>query len=617
MLGILALGIVGNILSFSVWTRSKLRIGRMAKYMSLLAMADLCTLISGIFIRLLPEYIDLDLRKLNKFSCYFQYFFLGFFACISAWTLIVMTVERFVVIAIPLTSSHCLARCKAPALITALIIMSAIVNTPLVLTNSWDNEAHCVSNADWDDTIKLVVFTLYSPVPIFFLLILNIAIISKMNRFTNRINKDPNSMKSVRRKRTLMPVAADDTGGITMIAVRKQRHYYDNISQTHNDCLQNGDQTRNNRQTSRVTGNKRRKHQTVTTVKLSDGTKVVKRHRRETRPVATISHSVSTDISNLDVASDPKCINSQDNKGFSVQSLPDLVIESSNSHISRRSSIDSIGVSESMISDLPSSVFEQETDIDQYDVALPTEAVPDIALSVMLSSHEDLQKTSNTEEIDLQEHKRNDQAEGTLREASKGRNDFDTKSECLVSKHSLNVPMRQRSLSHPPTTMVLLKQSSVFHKRRSSIALMIDNWKTRTSEHLAEKYNKLRSKKMTIMLLTVTFSYLILTLPYTISVYILVYMSLTSTHEHGSTTTPNTLQQNTYLAQHFLELLLCLNHSINIFLYCATGSKFRREFRSMFMLCAGGNSKRTDTLSEDQSPSGSGNGMDSDRSMSA
>lgn len=597
MMGVLTLGIVGNILSLSVWTRSRLRTGRMAKYMSLLAMADLCTLISGIFNTLLPDYLGTDLRDLNVFSCYFQYFFLGFFACISAWTLIVMTIERFVVIAIPLTSSHCLARCKAPALITVLVILSAMVNTPLVLMNTWDDEKHCVSNEYWDYRIKLGIFTLYSPVPILFLLILNIAIISKMNRFTKRIKKDPDSMKFERKKTSkLMPVARVDTGGVTMIAIRNR---YVSSNDVHRSRV-NSSGSRSDE------GCKRRQHQTVRTIKLSDGQKVVRPSKLITSLSAT-SRTMSTEIS--DLASISECT-SPEERGLSVASLPDLIIENTiKQDLLRRSSILSEGLSESIASDV-SSVFEQETNVDQENTIQSLNSIPDIALSAISPN-----QTFAISVKDCSKHEGQCKSNKDFEEKLDHENNI-AKPECEISfpQNLHNTVKRQRSHSHPPTSAVMVKKPAVFRTRRCSIALMLDNWKTRTSNHMAEKYNKIRSKKMTIMLLAITFSYFILTLPYTVTVYLLVYLSATAQQDHESTY-PTALQENIYLAQHFLELLLCVNHSINIFLYCATGSKFRKEFWSMFVCCRG-SLKRTDTLSENQSSSHSSNESDSERSAS-
>lgn len=614
-LGILAFGIVGNILSLSVWTRKKLRIGRMAKYMSLLALADLCTLITGIFIRVLPQLRDLNLQDTNVFSCYFQNFFLGFFACISAWTLIVMTIERFVVIAIPLTSSHCLAKCKAPLLISLLIGLSAAVNSPLILINSWDNKGHCVSNELWDGTVKLTIFTLYSPVPVLVLMVLNVAIISKMNRFTKKIEKDPNSRKSIAKKQHQRgpSVAYTDNGGVAMISVRRRLNSGDAVNMRH----KNDNRRSRTHQRSQDTSSTTKRQQTVTTMRIKDNVEAA------TRPNTIYSSSIST-ISNTgstafsDLASISECTTPEEEGSVTHVSLPDLVTENMD-HTLHSSSVHA---GKSISSADESSVFEQETNLDKPDSSR-TGSIPDIALSTSNTSASTSRGYTNqsynhsvTEEaIDTQE-----QVAYTVQTKSDTTNYTPVTAESTTTKSQQpillqltsnnkptthdkldNLRSTRRRQSHPPQ-YIATQASHILQKRRSSVALILDQLRSRTSNHLADKYNKLRSKKMTLMLLTVTFSYFMLTTPYTLTVYILVYFSATSTHDHESTTTSSSSLENIYLAQHFLELLLCLNHSINIFLYCSTGSKFRKEFKTMFIMCKSKHAK-TDTLSEDHSPS--------------
>lgn len=82
------------------------------------------------------------------------------------------------------------------------------------------------------------------------------------------------------------------------------------------------------------------------------------------------------------------------------------------------------------------------------------------------------------------------------------------------------------------------------------------------------------SMRLTVMLLAVTFSFLITTLPITV-------VSVTGMVLHS-------LQDDRQLAMFDLtrricELLMYVNHSVNFFLYCATGHKFRRQL--FVLLC--------------------------------
>ncbi|XP_067650870.1 FMRFamide receptor-like [Haliotis asinina] len=76
------------------------------------------------------------------------------------------------------------------------------------------------------------------------------------------------------------------------------------------------------------------------------------------------------------------------------------------------------------------------------------------------------------------------------------------------------------------------------------------------------------STKLTVMLLTVSFNFLITTLPMNVSMIVLAFRGDNNDmHE--------TVQFN--LAKTVTELLMYVNHSINFFLYCATGQKFRQQ----------------------------------------
>ena len=75
--------------------------------------------------------------------------------------------------------------------------------------------------------------------------------------------------------------------------------------------------------------------------------------------------------------------------------------------------------------------------------------------------------------------------------------------------------------------------------------------------------------KLTIMLLTVSFTFLLTTLPMNVSLIVTAFWQQYQ----------NTLRQIAQfkLAKTVAELLMYVNHSINFFLYCATGHKFRQQ----------------------------------------
>lgn len=76
--------------------------------------------------------------------------------------------------------------------------------------------------------------------------------------------------------------------------------------------------------------------------------------------------------------------------------------------------------------------------------------------------------------------------------------------------------------------------------------------------------------KLTCMLLTVSFSFLITALPTNISLIVTIFWN---TQKHSTREIASFILGST-----ITELLMYINHSINFFLYCAAGKKFRRQF---------------------------------------
>jgi growth hormone secretagogue receptor len=77
-------------------------------------------------------------------------------------------------------------------------------------------------------------------------------------------------------------------------------------------------------------------------------------------------------------------------------------------------------------------------------------------------------------------------------------------------------------------------------------------------------------QQVTVMLLIVSFSWLLLTMPYAVFSLINFYFP------------NNQSRASTFLAKTISFLLMYLNHSCNFFLYCIAGKKFRMEFVRMF-----------------------------------
>jgi hypothetical protein len=103
-----------------------------------------------------------------------------------------------------------------------------------------------------------------------------------------------------------------------------------------------------------------------------------------------------------------------------------------------------------------------------------------------------------------------------------------------------------------------------------------------TGKHAPNKYKSFArgthhegSTKITIMLLTISFTFLVTTLPMNISS---IVSALAGSHAS------NSHEASKYkLARTITELLMYTNHSINFFLYLLTGQKFRQQLK--ILLC--------------------------------
>ena len=90
------------------------------------------------------------------------------------------------------------------------------------------------------------------------------------------------------------------------------------------------------------------------------------------------------------------------------------------------------------------------------------------------------------------------------------------------------------------------------------------------------------SKKLTCMLLAVSFTFLLTTLPMNLLLIVNVFMN---NDDSGDQQSMRKRYAHVTLARTVVELLMYVNHSVNFFLYCATGRKFRRQVKDMFCMC--------------------------------
>ena len=111
--------------------------------------------------------------------------------------------------------------------------------------------------------------------------------------------------------------------------------------------------------------------------------------------------------------------------------------------------------------------------------------------------------------------------------------------------------------------IMIIKQVVKAHRTRERMQSVSERQK------LEGRRQNTEGTKLTIMLLTVSFSFLLTTLPMNVSLIVTTFWNqvLNDPHKVARFT----------LVKSITELLMYLNHSMNFFLYCATGKKFRQQ----------------------------------------
>lgn len=126
---------------------------------------------------------------------------------------------------------------------------------------------------------------------------------------------------------------------------------------------------------------------------------------------------------------------------------------------------------------------------------------------------------------------------------------------------------------------LIVRQVLYARKRRSQMqhVELTSNCSNFVSKLQAKKSNE-SNKKLTIMLLAVSFAFVLTTLPMNLLQIVSAFLGPVAHKRFAQMTLFRTIA----------ELLMYVNHSINFFLYCATGRKFRRHVRLMVCLCCNG-----------------------------
>ena len=202
---IFLMGTFCNIMTFCVMRRKKMRHQSTYFYMAVLALTDEMVLIFGCLnFWIYLNYLT-NLTLLSNMSC--KLVCLLFYATLhfSVWMVVIMTIERFIAVALPLQAMHLctVKRAKMATCLLAAIILA--INAHFLFTHMLkagaNDSMNCMPTGPKTEEFMNKIWpwidaSIYSFVPLFLLIFFNILIIWSLVRASRNIDKLTNRFVS-------------------------------------------------------------------------------------------------------------------------------------------------------------------------------------------------------------------------------------------------------------------------------------------------------------------------------------------------------------------------------------------------------------------------------------
>ncbi|CAF1229111.1 unnamed protein product [Adineta steineri] len=187
----LIFGLFGNILSAIIMFRRSRRGLSSYLYLGLLAITDICVLYSGCLLYFLGLAFQYKPQLNGTISCRLNFYFKHLFTYISAWLIVAVTFERFIVVRFPIQSIRiCRLRIAYTVTLTIIIFFSIYtahgfftmgVLSPLLQTDKYYDPDYrvcdLIDNEKHRHILPLIDLCFYSVIPSIFIFIFNISII--------------------------------------------------------------------------------------------------------------------------------------------------------------------------------------------------------------------------------------------------------------------------------------------------------------------------------------------------------------------------------------------------------------------------------------------------------
>jgi hypothetical protein len=194
---IIFIGTICNILTFIVMRRKKMRHQSTYFYMAVLAIADEMVLIVGCLNYWIYTATGKNLILVSNLACKILSLLLYATLHFSVWAVVIMTIERFIAVALPLQASHLctVKRAKLSTIGLMLIILS--INLHFLFTHGLvnrNNHLGCQAKNEAFENFMNKIWpwidaSIYSFIPLTLLIIFNILIIYNLLKASKNINK--------------------------------------------------------------------------------------------------------------------------------------------------------------------------------------------------------------------------------------------------------------------------------------------------------------------------------------------------------------------------------------------------------------------------------------------
>lgn len=189
---LMLIGLVGNVMSFFILRHKSMARHSTNVFLAALSIADLIVLFVGLLGLWISEVADVDFQNTSDFMCKFLSLLTYSSSQFSAWLILAVTVERYIVVCHALHASRWCSRERARKTVILLAVIFILINSHLIWTigiRSDRGKTECEGLGEYEFLVRKVFpwidAALYSTIPVIAISLFNILIIRQVLRATH------------------------------------------------------------------------------------------------------------------------------------------------------------------------------------------------------------------------------------------------------------------------------------------------------------------------------------------------------------------------------------------------------------------------------------------------